>query len=74
MKKASKRELSESVAQDYAHQHTLTINSRRRVLEFEQNEVDRAIVMLQASLSNQRRRKSTIEATLRGLATVVGKR
>lgn len=73
-KPLTKQALADSVAQDWAHQHTVTINSRRRVLEFEANEVDRAIVALGAALSDQKRRKTTIEATLRGLTAVVAKR
>ena len=67
-------QLTASVAQDYAHQHTVTINSRRRVLEFEGSETDRAIVALSASLANQKRRRREIVAALTGLAVVVGKR
>ncbi len=75
MKKPTKFEtLAASVAQGYAHQHTVTINSRRRVLEFEASEVDRAIVALSAALANQKWRRATIDAMLSGLATVVGKR
>lgn len=66
--------LTASVAQDYAHQHTVTINSRRRVLEFEVAEVERSIVALTATLADQRERRARIEAMLRGLATVVEKR
>ena len=66
--------LAESVAQDYAHQHTTTINSRRRVLEFEGSEVDGAITALTAALANKRNRRREIDAALRGLAIVVGKR
>ena len=66
--------LTTSVSQDFAHQHTVTINSRRRVLQFEATEVDRAIVALSADLANQRDRRSRIEATLQGLAAVVAKR
>jgi hypothetical protein len=66
--------LAASVAQDYAHQHTTTINSRRRVLEFEGTEVDGAIVALSAALADKKNRRQVIDATLRGLALVVGKR
>ena len=66
--------LTTSVAQSYAHQHTVTINSRRRVLEFEGTETDRAIVALSSSLADKRRRRQEIDAALRGLALVVGKR
>jgi hypothetical protein len=66
--------IADSAAQMYAHQHTVTINSRRRVLEFEANEVERAVVALSSALSNQKRRRNQIAATLRGLASVVEKR
>lgn len=66
--------LATSIAQSYAHEHTITINSRRRVLEFEGSEVDRAVVALASALANKRNRRREIDATLRGLALVVEKR
>lgn len=66
--------LEESTAAMFAHQHTVTVNSRRRVLQFEGSEVDRAIVALSASLATRRRRRREIDAELRGLASVVAKR
>ena len=73
-KKSSLDVLAESVAQNYAHQHSVTINSRRRVLEFEMNETERAIVALSSALSNQRRRRNVVSASLKGLASVIEKR
>ena len=66
--------LTTSTAQSFAHQNSVAIHSRRRVLEFEESEVDRAIAMLSAELSNQRRRKGVIGATLRGLTSVIERR
>lgn len=66
--------LAAMAAQDFAHQHTVTINSRRRVLQFEATEVDRAIVAMSAALANQRARRARIEAVLVGLTSVVEKR
>jgi hypothetical protein len=66
--------LSESVAQDWAHANTAVINSRRRVLQFEAEEVDKSIVALAAATAAARERRARIDATLAGLATVVGKR
>ena len=75
MKKQNKFDaITELTAHSYAHQHTVTVNSRRRVLEFEGHETDRAIVALSAALANQKRRRKVIDATLKGLAQVVGKR
>jgi hypothetical protein len=74
MKKSKYDSLAESVAQNYAHQHTVTINSRRRVLEFEGEETDRAIIALSSSLAHKRNQRKRIDAALRGLASVVEKR
>lgn len=74
MKRSKLDSLTESAAQDYAHQNTATINSRRRVLECEADEVERAITALTAAISHQRRRKNVIAATIKGLASVVAKR
>lgn len=66
--------LTTSTENTFAHQHTVTVNSRRRVLEFEGSEIDRAVVALTASLANRRRQRREIDAQLRGLASVVAKR
>ena len=66
--------LTASIARDFAHHHTVTINSRVRVLQFEAVEVDRAIVALSSALANQKERRARIEATLAGLNVVVAKR
>ncbi|MES2360066.1 MAG: hypothetical protein V4529_17125 [Gemmatimonadota bacterium] len=73
-KNQPKQALADSVAQDWAHQHTVTINSKRRVLEFEASEVEGAIAALSTDLANQRRKKATLEAMIRGLTSVVAKR
>lgn len=66
--------LAASAAQSFAHQHTVTVNSRRRVLEFEGSETDRAIIALSSALANKRNRRKEIDAMLRGLEAVVNKR
>jgi hypothetical protein len=66
--------LAASVAQDWAHQNSAVVNSRRRVLQFEASEVDASIVALVAALTNARERRAKIEATLTGLAAVIAKR
>lgn len=66
--------LATSVAQDWAHANSYTINSRRRVLQFEADETDKSIVALGAALANMKDRRAKIEATLRGLAVVIEKR
>lgn len=66
--------LTTSAAQSYAHVHSATINSRRRVLEFEGSETDQAIIALSAALANKRNRRKEIDAELRGLEAVVSKR
>lgn len=63
-----------SAMQNYAHQHTATIASRRRVLEFQAGEVERAIIALNASLSNRKRALNQLTAQIRGLTAVIGKR
>lgn len=66
--------LAKSMAQSYAHQHTVTVNSKRRILEFEGAETDRAIVALTSALANRRTRRREIDAALLGLTSVVAKR
>lgn len=79
MKKRIKRPsrldaLATFVAQGYTDQHTATINSRRRILEFEGSEVDRGIAALTSALVSRRNRRREIDAELRGLADVVSRR
>ena len=75
VKKLTKLEaLTISVAQDYAHQHTATIQSKRRMLQCEAQEIDASIVALQATLMRQRERRAKVAATIDGLTSVIGKR
>lgn len=66
--------LAASIAQDYTHQHTATIQSRRRVLECIGEETDRTIVALSAQIAHQRRRRKMVDAKLAGLASITAKR
>lgn len=66
--------LSASVAAGYRDHHTATIASRARVLEFEGEEMDRAIVSLKAALADRRDRRRMIDASLAGLRTVTERR
>lgn len=66
--------LTASVAQDYAHHNSVTIHSRRRVLQFEAEETDKNIVALAAALVSLRERRAKLEAMLKGLTAVIEKR
>ncbi|MCR4300856.1 MAG: hypothetical protein NUV51_04535 [Sulfuricaulis sp.] len=66
--------LTATVAQDWAHANTATINARQRVLQFEAEELDKSIVALAGAQANARERRAKIEAMLAGLAAVVEKR
>ena len=67
-------ELAKRIECEWAHQNTVVIASRQRVLQFEAEEVDKAIAALQGALVNMRDRRTVIDATLRGLAAVVARR
>lgn len=66
--------LASSVARDWAHQNSVVVHSRMRVLQFEGEEVDKSIVALAAALATAKERRKKIDAMLRGLAAVVEKR
>ena len=66
--------LTAATAQEWAHSNSAVIASRVRVLLFEREEVDKAIVMLSATLANARERRATLDAVLAGLQQVVGRR
>lgn len=66
--------LSLSVAQNWAHANSATINSHRRVLQCEAEEADKSIVALTAAATNLRTRRQQIDAILAGLSTVMDKR
>lgn len=74
MKKNALDRIAASVAQDYAHQNTAVIASRRRVLQFEIEEAEKSIVALQASLANVKERRAKLAAMIVGLSDVIGKR
>jgi len=67
-------QLTLSVAQDYAHEASDDITRRRVVLACEANTVDHEVFTLVSRLADARDRRAKIEATLKGLAVVVGKR
>ena len=74
-KRPSKHDhLAASIAQDWAHQNSVVIHSRVRVLRFEAEEVDKSIVALAAALANAKERRAKLEAMLNGLASVIEKR
>ena len=66
--------LTESVAQDYAHQNSQIIHSRKRVLEFEAEEADKSIIATAGALAAVRERRAKIQALLVGLENVIRKR
>ena len=66
--------IADGFAQEFAHQNSYTIHSRMRILCFESEEADKAIVALTGALANMRERRAKVEAMLRGLASVVEKR
>lgn len=67
-------QLTASIAQDFAHQNSYTINSRKRVLEFEAEEIEKAIVAMTGSLASIRARQAKVRAMLRGLEAIIAKR
>ena len=66
--------ITEAVAQDYAHASTDDITRLRTVLACELNTVENELVSLQARAASARAHRAGVEARLRGLADVVGKR
>lgn len=66
--------LSTRVAQDYAHQNSAVIASRMRVLQCEAEETDQGIYRMMSALATLKQRRAVIEATLRGMASVIEKR
>jgi predicted nucleic acid-binding Zn-ribbon protein len=73
MAKMTNRNMT-SAMDEYRHANTTVINSRRRVLEFEAEEVEKSIFALSASLGTMRERRAKISAQLAGLEAVVAKR
>lgn len=66
--------LTTSIAQDYAHLHSATIQSQRRIQQCALDETERAIVALAAELSRQKARRQRLTAVIAGLTAVIGKR
>lgn len=66
--------LTENVAQRYSQDSTEDIQRRHIVLACEENVVNDEITTLQFDIADARKRRARIEAELRGLALVVGKR
>lgn len=66
--------LTAAVAQDYAHVATEDIVRQRIVLACKANTLDSEILAWQRRLDDVRRQRAEVEATMRGLASVVEKR
>jgi len=66
--------LVNSTAQDCAHQNSYTINSRRRVLQFEADEKQISIIQLTAALNRAKADLARLEASIEGLDSVVARR
>lgn len=67
-------ELAKAVEQDYAHQNTIVINGRRRVLQCEAEEADKSIVAMTAAMANLKERRAKLQAMIAGLGAIVAKR
>jgi len=75
MKRPTKYDvLANSIAQVYAHANTSVIASKRRVLEFEAEEVDKSIVALTATLTDAKERRNKLWAQITGLSAVINRR
>lgn len=67
-------QIAEAISRDYAHQNSLVVQSRVRVLRCELDEIDLSVNNLTAALANARDRRAKVEAQIRGLTAVVAKR
>lgn len=66
--------LTESVSQDYAHMHTSTIASQRRIYMVEVEELEKRLTALAAAITTTRARRAELLARVAGLSAVVAKR
>lgn len=66
--------LTESTAQQFAHQNSYTIHGRVRVLECEAEETDKSIAAMTNAINTLKARRVEIAARLDGLAQVLRKR
>ena len=66
--------LAAAVAQDWAHQNSIVVNSQRRITQFHVKEVDQTIIDLQAALTSAREGRAHLMAMLEGLSAVLDKR
>jgi len=75
MKKLTARQiLVDSTMRTYAHQNTIVIDSRRRVVQCEYDETERAVTQLSAAVASAKARLKTLEAQLAGIDAMVAKR
>jgi len=75
MKKLTARQIViDSTMRTFAHQNTVVIDSRRRVVQCDKDETEVAIMKLSSALMTARARLKTLEATLEGMDAVVAKR
>lgn len=75
VKKPSKLDaLAEATRQDYSHASSAVVGSRRTVLTCEAEEIDKAIIGLQAALARARERRARVQAIIVGLGIVLERR
>lgn len=67
-------QLSDAIAQDFAHANSVVVGSKRRILQFEAQETDRSIIALQSALVDMKERRAKLEAMIAGLSSVIAKR
>ena len=67
-------QLSIDIMRDNAHNSSVVITSRQRVLQCEAEEIERGVIGLKAALTRIRERRAVVHAHLRGLAAVMEKR
>lgn len=74
-RKPSKLEqLTSSIEQDYAHQHSTRIIAKRAILNFTLGQIEGEIIRMSAALSKMKKQKTELTARISGLGKVLEKR
>lgn len=78
MKKAKRPskldELAIATKQDWSHQNSVVISSKRALLEFEVAQIDAKLIALSGAITAARARRAKLNAMILGLGLVLDKR
>ena len=67
-------EITVAMRQQYAHQHSATVVSKRNLLQYEVDQLDAKVIQLRAAIAATQKRANKLNAEILGLGLVLERR